>query len=171
MISGIGRQSKRAWPADGGFTLIEMILTVSIIVLMLGFLFMTVRTLGLESRLQGDVQEISDLARGTRFRAITDRLPWRIEFTEDHIASVPPNPGGKPSETPAKVIQIERGVELLLRTSPDQPWEPPSAQVWRFDPTGVVGPMQFRIAREGAYVEIDVDPLTGRFLETARFLK
>ncbi|GAB4242116.1 MAG: hypothetical protein OHK005_05680 [Candidatus Methylacidiphilales bacterium] len=148
-----------------------MILTVSIIVLMLGFLFLTIRTLGLESRLQSDVQELSDLARGTRFRAITDRVPWRIEFRDREILSLPPLSTGVDEVTSARAIQLESGVDLLLRASSDQVWEAPKDKVWRFDPTGVVGPMQFRIAREGAYVEVEVDPLTGRFLETARFLR
>ncbi|MFQ3671594.1 MAG: hypothetical protein SNJ84_09070 [Verrucomicrobiia bacterium] len=148
-----------------------MILTVSIIVLMLGFLFLTVRTLGLEGRLQADVQEISDLVRGTRFRAIQDRLPWRIQFTAEQIVSLPPKSEGEGNGSPAKVVRLDPAVELQLRGSPDEPWQVPEDQMWRFDPTGVVGPMHLRIAREGAYVEVEVDPLTGRFLETARFLR
>lgn len=176
--SAIGRGANKSLriggrAGAGGFTLVEMVLTLSIVVLIMGMVLLSTGNLGREARLRGQVQEVSDLVRGTRFRAMTERTPWRIEWHPGRLVSVAAGKEvlGEDGEMEgAQIVRVAKDFEIRVRRSADVPWENLEGQVWSFDPTGVVGTMLIRFDREQAYVEVEADPLTGRLLETGFYL-
>ncbi len=104
MSSGLtpgGRDNSAPTRADRGFTMVEALIVVAIIMVMAAAAFPLVQSTLAYFELQGAVQSVSGSIQSTRYRAIADGYPYRIAFSKTNktfqLAScpewVPTNPG------------------------------------------------------------------------------
>ena len=142
--------------ASRGFTLLELIVTLFIIVLTIG---LAVPLIGRSSdaiRARADVAGFSAVLRHARERAITSRRPHSVVIDPDarKITVLAGGADGDVKET---------------RTLPDRvsvQATPPPALTIRFEPEGTSSGAEYRVTAGAAVYRVTVDPITGRVKNT-----
>jgi general secretion pathway protein H len=138
--------------ASRGFTLLELIVTLFIIVLTVG---LAVPLIGRSSdaiRARADVAGFSAVLRHARERAITSRRPYSVVI----------DPGAR------KMTVLAGGTDgdvKETRTLPDRvsvQATPPPALIVRFEPEGTSSGADYRVTAGNVVYRVTVDPITGR---------
>jgi len=83
MISPTGRKNPPHKPLSAGFTLVELMLVVTIISILIGLSTPLFRRTFRDTRLENTCLNLSKLMRYARERAIGERLSHRISFDEE----------------------------------------------------------------------------------------
>jgi general secretion pathway protein H len=142
--------------ASRGFTLLELIVTLFIIVLTVG---LAVPLIGRSSdaiRARADVAGFSAVLRHARERAITSRRPHSVVI----------DPGAH------KMTVLAGGADgdvKETRTLPDRvsvQATPPPALTVRFEPEGTSSGADYRVTAGAVVYRVTVDPITGRVKNT-----
>jgi general secretion pathway protein H len=142
--------------ASRGFTLLELIVTLFIIVLTVG---LAVPLIGRSSdaiRARADVAGFSAVLRHARERAITSRRPHSVVI----------DPGAH------KMTVLAGGTDgdvKETRTLPDRisvQATPPPALTVRFEPEGTSSGADYRVTAGAVVYRVTVDPITGRVKNT-----
>jgi general secretion pathway protein H len=142
--------------ASRGFTLLELIVTLFIIVLTVG---LAVPVIGRSSdaiRARADVAGFSAVLRHARERAITSRRPHSVVI----------DPGAH------KMTVLAGGADgdvKETRTLPDRvsvQATPPPALTVRFEPEGTSSGADYRVTAGAVVYRVTVDPITGRVKNT-----
>jgi general secretion pathway protein H len=142
--------------ASRGFTLLELIVTLFIIVLTVG---LAVPLIGRSSdaiRARADVAGFSAVLRHARERAITSRRAYSVVIDPDA----------------RKMTVLAGGVDgdvKETRTLPDRvsvQATPPPALTVRFEPEGTSSGAEYRVTAGAVIYRVTVDPITGRVKNT-----
>jgi prepilin-type N-terminal cleavage/methylation domain-containing protein len=139
-----------------GFTLLELIVTLFVIMLTIG---LAVPVIGRSSdtiRARADVAGFSAVLRHARERAITSRQPHSvvIDPAQRKMTVLAGGPDGEVKET---------------RTLPDRvsvQATPPPALTIRFEPEGTSSGADYRVTTGDVAYRVTVDPITGRVKNT-----
>jgi type II secretion system protein H len=138
--------------ADGGFTLLELLVTLLVLALALG---LTVPMLNRSTdavRVRAEIAGFSAVLRHARERAITSGTPHAVVIErETHRMVV--RAGGPDGEIRHARTLSER---LTVEAST------PAPLTVRFEPQGGSSGGDFRVAAGGVAYRVTVDPLTGR---------
>jgi prepilin-type N-terminal cleavage/methylation domain-containing protein len=143
---------KRREVAAKGFTLLELIVTLSVVALAVGLAVPTIARSTDTIRARADVAGFSALLRHGRERAIVSRQPHAVvvDPAARRVSLLAGGPGGEVRET--RVLPDRLTVEA----------EPPPALVVRFEPQGGGSGGDFRLTSGGVVYRVTVDALTGR---------
>ena len=123
-----------------GFTLVEVIVALSIAMLLIGVAALSITAVNDENQLRRTASAIELSARDSLLQAVAESRPVQVD-----LASF----GGG-----AGVVEVRRYGEKVFR-------EPKRGEVWEFSPTGVCEPVEVRITSEAGSIELGFDPLTG----------
>lgn len=124
----------RSRPA--GFTLVEVIVAMSIAMLLVGVASLSLTAVNDENQLRRAAADIEMTARDSLLKAVSSYRPVQLDLAS--FGSV----------------QVRRYGEKAFRA-------PAKGETWEFSPTGVCEPVELRITSEAGTIEMGFDPLTG----------
>lgn len=161
------RRSRARNPARGraGYTLLEIALVVSIIVLLVGAAIPLTSGFVREQRLRDVVRELLVLAKTARTEAMTTGRPTAIIFDKNGFALSRPG-DGEPSDT----APLPRGMTYTLRPFAADRALRPDGQRWIFQPTGLLEPVTVRLMEGEAWIEVMFDPLTAGLADESYYI-
>jgi len=141
-----------ALKSSRGFTLLELIVTLSVVALAVGLAVPTIARSTDAIRARADVAGFSALLRHGRERAIVTRKPHAVvvDPAARRVSLLAGGPEGEVRETRALPERLT--VEA----------EPPPALIVRFEPQGGGSGGDFRLSSGGVVYRVTVDALTGR---------
>lgn len=126
------------------FTLIEILVVLSIITLLLGVSIISISGVKEEDRLRRAVSMIETTARENLLMAVKDQRLVTMSLAVGVFGSAS-DFGGK--------LEIRRVGERSFR-------EPKLGETWEFNPTGICEPIEVRLSGSGGTVELAFDALT-----------
>jgi prepilin-type N-terminal cleavage/methylation domain-containing protein len=133
-----GRAGQRRAP--GGFTLLEVIVAMSIGLLVLGVSVLSISGVQDENRLRRMATDIEGTVREALFEAVSTQRSVRLALD-----------GGLGGE----------GSVLVRRFGERKFREARAGEFWEFSATGICEPIEVRVQSELGDVELAFDPLTG----------
>ena len=149
----------------GGYTLLEIALVVTIIVLLVGAVVPLSSGFVREQRLRDSVRGLLVLAKTARTEAMTTGRAAEVVFGKDGFAL---QRAGE--EEPSESVRLPRGTRYqLLPFGADKPLRP-DGQRWIFQPTGLCEPLTVRIMEDEAWIEVRFDPLTAGIEEEGYYI-
>lgn len=149
----------------GGYTLLEIALVVTIIVLLVGAVVPLSSGFVREQRLRESVRGLLVLAKTARTEAMTTGRAAEVVFGKDGFAL---QRAGE--EEPSESVRLPRGTRYqLLPFGADKPLRP-DGQRWIFQPTGLCEPLTVRIMEDEAWIEVRFDPLTAGIEEEGYYI-
>ncbi len=126
------------------FTLLELLVVLSIITLLFGVSIISIAGIKDEDRLRRAVAMIETSARENLLMAVKDQRLVRMPLAAASFGSAS-DFGGK--------LEIRRVGERVFR-------EPRRGEIWEFSPTGICEPIEVRLSGSGGRVELAFDALT-----------
>ena len=179
-----------ALPRGAGFTILEMVVALAIIVLLMGGALGALYFQRDEAKLNDAVQTVEEMAKQARTVATLQQKPYALEFWEGGVRLMPlaeamldeRERGGL---VEAQAFAAEMGTEIarppvwdaweatpgmalsVMRWATREwvPLERGRTQVWRFDPNGICEPLAFRADLEPSWVQVRFHPLTASVTE------
>jgi type II secretory pathway pseudopilin PulG len=139
----------------GGYTLLEIALVVTIIVLLVGAVVPLSSGFVREQRLREAVRELLVLAKTARTEAMTTGRAAEVVFAKNGFALVRSG-----DDEPSETVRLARGTTYQLLPLGEDKARRPDGQRWIFQPTGLCEPLTVRIAEGEAWIEVRFDPLT-----------
>lgn len=133
-----GRASQRLAPR--AFTLLEVIVAMSIGLIVLGVSVLSISGVQDENRLRRQATDIEETVREALFEAVSTQRPVRLALD-----------GGLGGDG---VVQVRRFGERKFR-------EARRGEFWEFSPTGICEPIEVRVESALGEIELAFDPLTG----------
>jgi type II secretory pathway pseudopilin PulG len=127
-----------------GFTLLEIIVAMSLLILVIGIAVMSISGVHDEDRLRRAAAVIETSARQYLLQALKTQQTVRIELSAGAF-SVDQEFGG--------MLQVRRVGENVFRA-------PKRGEGWEFSPTGICEPIEVRLSGSAGVIEIAFDPLT-----------
>jgi prepilin-type N-terminal cleavage/methylation domain-containing protein len=150
-VSALRRRAR----SEQGFTLLELIVTLVILMLVVG---LSVPVVGRSSdavRSRADVAGFSAVLRRARERAITSRLSQTVVIDPTNRSmTVTAGPDGEVRET--RQLPERLTVEAI----------PPPALTVRFEPQGTSSGAEYKVKAGEILYHVTVDPITGRVKNT-----
>lgn len=127
-----------------GFTLVEIIIALSIAMLIIGVATLSITGLNDENRLRKAATAIEQTARDALMDAVASYQTVTLGL--DGSLAAAGDMGGS--------VQVRRFGEKEFR-------QPRNGEVWEFSPTGICEPIEIRISGSSGIIELGFDPLTG----------
>jgi len=160
----------------GGFTLLELILAISMVMLFLGLGAMAMRGWTGARALEDRLTAIEVCARMAHTSALRDQRPWVVIFFSNRVIAQPAG-GGIAENAGADasgrgVVRLEPDERLfMLRTGWKEPLFIEVPEVWRFEPRALVEPIEVRIESDRGWISGRFDSLTARLADTMMEVK
>jgi type II secretory pathway pseudopilin PulG len=149
----------------GGYTLLEIALVVTIIVLLVGAVVPLSSGFVREQRLRESVRGLLVLAKTARTEAMTTGRAAEVVFGKGGFSLLRAG-----EEEPSESVQLPGGTRYqLLPFGADKPLRP-DGQRWIFQPTGLCEPLTVRIMEDEAWIEVRFDPLTAGIEEEGYYI-
>ena len=123
----------------GGFTLVEVIVALSIAMLLIGVASLSITGVAAENELRRTASEIEITTRDSLLKAISQYSPVQLELA---------------SAFGSGNVQVRRFGEKQFRNVKN-------GETWEFSPSGICEPLEIRISLEAGSIEMGFDPLTG----------
>lgn len=175
-------------PRRGGFTLIELVVTLFIIMLIIGAATLTLSTAGPKKVLLRPTVKMKVMARKAMALARNTQRPHSIFMNEDFFVLRETHmreedvkealDGDSPAagfrvrdedeEVPqAEVRVVERytldeGTEIQVKRFFEKEWRTPKNEDWNFSVSGVCDPIMIRFQTEDGFYELEFNPLTAK---------
>lgn len=127
-----------------GFTLIELVLAMTITILVIGVAVLSVSGVRAEDRLRRAAAIIETSARQNMLQALNSQQTVRMQLTSGAFGT---------GEEFNGMLQVRRVGESAFRKLK-------TGEAWEFSPTGICEPIEVRISGEAGQIEIGFDPLT-----------
>lgn len=150
-----------------GFSLIEVIITLSLVVLLMSLGFGSMSTLMHTRALQEPMAKVREFAKRARTLAVLEQRPYMVQIHPHGVAlfsaiagpGLLPTPEGGPP--PNLVDSFEWDSDVVMRV---QRWRmtefaEPSVQAWIFDRSGLCEPLVVRVDSEFGFIEMSFNPL------------
>ena len=126
------------------FTLIEVIMAMTIILLVIGVAVLSISGVRDEDKLRRAASVIETTARQNLLQALNSQQPVRMELSAGAFGA---------SDEFNGMLQVRRVGEKVFR-------KPRRDEAWEFSPTGICEPIEVRISSPAGQIEIGFDPLT-----------
>ena len=160
----------RSQRRSSGFTLIEIVITLSIVALLLGMTVLSINSVSSERLLREPAEKLKDFAKQARMFAIVEQRPHQVLITprslrlqssgqlldEDYV-----NLKGELKESiPAlKRYDLDDDTRMLIRRWNDTEFRQVKVDSWVFEHSGICEPLSIRFERSdrrflfGAHVQ------------------
>lgn len=154
-----------------GFTLIEIVITLSIVALLIAVAVGSTISLGHTRALEEPISKVQEFARKARNLAILEQRPYMVEIMPHSVAVYSlVSPGGETAggfgaaqeAVPRGRIDhysFEPDVVFTVRRWRSNEFAPPSRQVWVFERSGLCEPLAVRADSAHGFVEISFNAL------------
>ncbi len=126
------------------FTLIELIMAMTITILVIGVAVLSISGVRDEDKLRRAAAIIETTARQNLLQALNSQQTVRMELSSGAFGT---------SEEFSGMLQVRRFGESNFRT-------PKRGEAWEFSPTGICEPIEIRLNGDAGQIEIGFDPLT-----------
>ena len=126
------------------FTLIEVIMAMTIILLVIGVAVLSISGVRDEDKLRRAASVIETTARQNLLQALNSQQTVRMELSAGAFGA---------SDEFNGMLQVRRVGEKVFR-------KPRRGEAWEFSPTGICEPIEVRISSPAGQIEIGFDPLT-----------
>lgn len=169
--------------AQGGFTLLEIIIVLAISGLIVGGAIATVVLASSQRKLTLASSDIELLAKKARTSAILHQTPYAIEFHPGFVRLLPLSEASEIQRTTAlgnaiggtssneenapprarEEIEIDPDLSLTIRRWNTEKFLTPTENfvpIWRFDPEGLSEPITVRFSIDESYAQDTYHPLT-----------
>jgi type II secretory pathway pseudopilin PulG len=133
------RTLRSAASGHAGFTLVEVIVALSIAMLLIGVASLSITGVAAENELRRAASAIEITTRDSLMKAISSYSPVQLDIASAFGASN---------------LQVRRFGEKQFR-------KVKKGETWEFSPTGVCEPIEIRVEMAGGSIEMGFDPLTG----------
>jgi prepilin-type N-terminal cleavage/methylation domain-containing protein len=127
-----------------GFTLLEIIVAMSITLLIIGIATVSISGVRAEDKLRRAAAMIETTARQNMQQALNSQQTVRMELTAGAFGT---------SDEFSGMLQVRRVGEKVYR-------KPARGEAWEFSPSGICEPIEVRIIGPAGLIEIGFDPLT-----------
>ena len=142
------------------FTLIEIVIAVSIMMLMLLIAVPSMRGVAADRRLRRSLDDLNNLVRMAQERSVSDRRVYLIAWEKDHVVLRPEALARGEDSAPTAKLVLRRGDALELRLPAALTNDPPAE--WAFWPSGTCEPAVITYkGNDGSWVAT-YSPLTAR---------
>ncbi len=152
--------------ARGGFTLVEMVVVLAIMVLLTGFFMVRFNETPDEQMLAPIAENLKQMARRAVTEAAAYREDYAILLAPEQLQLVRGQGAGAGAAVALEIestLPIPPDAVLSARWFGDPEWRPVEGQAWLFRSGGLCEPIEVRLeSRRGkAFIELAFDPLTG----------
>lgn len=151
-----------------GFTLVEVVITLSIIVLLIGLATAAMQSFWHQRELEVPMARLKEYAKRARNAAILEQRPYVVEITPQGVALLS-LAGQVPEGALASLEGVQRGVvdrfswdaEVVMRV---RRWNQPEfselpRHSWVFERSGLCEPLTARVQSEFGFIEMTFNPL------------
>ena len=158
-----------------GFTLIEIVIALAIVMMILGMAALNMNALNTERKLRDVTATLRDFARRARAEALIQQRGFQIAFLPDGFAVqgvVVPDEEQQalgrliadeefePRIENFKTYEMLEEMQLEVHRFGEDDWRPAAGQTWRFEHTGICEPISIRVKNEDGFIELQFNPLT-----------
>lgn len=151
-----------------GFTVLEVVVAITIIVLLAGAVIVANRDPGSQKELRETISEIELLTARARAAAINKQETYWAVFSHDKLLMIQ----GAPTATPTQLLKLDpvatlpypEGVSVEILGWNSNGWIKPSARTpfaLRFEPLGFIEPVSIRVSSHNGFIEQSYNPLSG----------
>ena len=160
-------------PRKAGFTLIELMVGLGIVLLLLGIGMYAGKFWAEEQALHKPMDQMKMLAKMAQHRAIAEQRDWEIlirpgsfELRPKQAASeadqqfLDAGDKAKGRSSGVESYTCPEEIRLAIRRFGEEKWQVPRPDHWVFQHTGICEPINFRVERGERFVEATFDPLT-----------
>jgi type II secretory pathway pseudopilin PulG len=147
-------------PQVRGYTLLEIALVVTIIVLLIGAVVPLTSGFTREQRLRDVVRELLVLAKTARTDAMTTGRAAEVVFVKGGFVLQRAS-----AEEAVETFRLPRGMTYQIRPFASDKILKPDEQRWIFQPSGLCEPITLRVMEDEAWIEVRFDALTAGLAE------
>lgn len=163
---GTGRTRPRA-----GFTIIEIVITLSIVALLIALAIGSTITLSHTRALEEPISKVQEYAKKARNLAILEQRPYMLEIMPHSVAifSLVSSAGEAAGTFGAAQAAIPKGrvdyfeldpdVVLTVRRWRAPDFSPPGRQIWIFERSGLCEPLAVRADSAHGFIEVSFNAL------------
>jgi len=156
-----------AWSAASGFTIIEVVMVLCIIVLIGAIAMPAVSSMIRGEQLRAPARELESMAITARCNAFAEQRPYRIILDSDGFRLENPEPGGPPLAT----YRLPSGVAFRLASWPAEQWQTPKNRLWYFSPGGLCEPISVEFRKGESFFAQKYSAITGWDQEESFFYR
>jgi prepilin-type N-terminal cleavage/methylation domain-containing protein len=156
---------------SGGFTIIEIVVTLSIVALLIAMAMGSTITLSHTRALEEPISKVQEYAKKARNMAILEQRPYMVEITPHSVGvfslvSVDGNAAGGFGAAEAaapkgrvEYYEFDPDVALSVKRWRGTEFAPPSRQVWIFERSGLCEPLTVRADSPHGFIEVSFNAL------------
>jgi prepilin-type N-terminal cleavage/methylation domain-containing protein len=155
--------------AHGGFTLVEIVVTMGIAVMLLTIGIASITNVSHDRELQEPMAKLREFAKRARNQAILEQRPYQVEISPRMIIirSMATAPGlasdnrgnGLTARAEVDRFEWEANVEMSVRRWNKKEFAEPGKQVWLFDRSGLCEPLAVEARSEYGYIRYKFNAL------------
>ena len=123
---------------EHGFTLIEIAVAVSIMLLVMMLAVPSMQGVMADRRLRRSLDDLNNFVRMAQDRSVMERRTYLISWQKDHLILRPEALAKDESEEPTAMLTLQKGDAFLIRLPAALIDDPPAD--WAFWPTGTCEP-------------------------------
>lgn len=141
---------------QSGFTLIEIVLALVVLVLILGMAIPATSALYGNEPLRDASRKFKIFSRTARLQAVSKGKAMQIRLVKGGFELAT-------REQPDDILEhfvLEEDVGWLIKFWEDKKWRSPDGEVWAFESSGLCDPLRVRFFKDDSYIELNMDPLT-----------
>lgn len=154
-----------------GFTIIEIVVTLSIVALLIAMALGSTITLSHTRALEEPISKVQEFAKMARNMAILEQRPYMVEIQPHSVSvySLVSTEGGTAGGFGAAQAAAPKGrvahfefdpdVQLTVRRWRATEFAEPSRQVWIFERSGLCEPLAVRAQSSNGFIEISFNAL------------
>jgi type II secretion system protein H len=147
-------------PGDRGFTLLEMMLVLSILVIVALMAVPATSGLVARARLKAQARLLQDYAASARRLAVTEGRPYEIILDERSFLLEPSGGDAGKKEDAVGSAKLASNVRYSVRHWGVDEFETPEGEPWVFRPDGICEPLRVHFQNGDGWIEYSFNPLT-----------
>lgn len=163
----ISHQRSRTWLGPAGFSLLEMIIVIALIIIFVGAAQVSFEALTDDSPVKKPADQLAVMVKQASRAAVVQGQTVAIGFDKTGIGFL-----GNVASGGDGHVSLPKGMKVSYQPwNAGKKWLPANDLVWRFYSTGIFESLRFRFDHPEGSVEMSFNPLTGSVAEEAAYLK
>jgi len=155
--------------ASAGFTILEVVIVLSITVLMIGAAAPALTGMVGAEQLKAPARSLEAMAITARCNALAEQRPYQIVLTPKgfHLERGNDKPGTKPLAS----FTFSKSISFEMAHWPEEKWLKPNRYVWYFAPSGLCDPIRVMFRKGDSYFSQKYSAITGWDQEETSFFQ
>lgn len=142
-----------------GFTMLEIVVVLSIMVLVIGIGFSSFAVLDDEDPFEQPAQKLTQMSRFAIHASVLQQRAMTIAFDKKGFSLL----GSTVPE--GAYYTVPQGMKVLIHRMGGRDWEKAEGHFWRFGEQGICEPIQVRFESTAGFRDLKFHPLTGTPVE------